>query len=195
MSERKVKTIGITGSMGAGKSTITRLLGQFIPVSDCDAINARLLEPSQEGFEALRKAGLLRLKKDGTVDRQAMADTIFSNPEKKKAVEAILHPLILGKMRQWMRAQDGLCAVEVPLLFEAGLEDEFDAIWTVVCSEKTALHRLEQGRQIPAAEARRRLGTQYPPARKAAGSDEVLTNDGSLNDLDRQIAALLRKYQ
>ncbi len=187
--------LGITGSMGAGKSTLTNLLAKHIPTNDCDAINAKLLEPGQEGYEALKEAGLLFVQADGQIDRQAMANGMFENPQARQQMEAILHPLILKKMEEWIQKQEGLCAVEVPLLFELGLEDRFDAIWTVTCSFETALKRLEQGRHISRSEALRRLALQYPPEQKAQKSDAVLVNDGDREDLETQVKALLAPLQ
>lgn len=183
--------LGITGSMGSGKSTVTKLLANHIPTNDCDAINAKLLEKGEEGYLALQKANLLFTKEDGQIDRKAMADAMFENPITQKKIEAILHPLILKKMRQWAGKQKGLCAIEVPLLFELGLQEEFDAIWTVVCSNSIALERLEKGRHISPQEAKRRLALQYPPQKKAALSSAVINNDQDLEALKKQIETLL----
>lgn len=179
--------------MGSGKSTAASILSEFMPVNDCDAINAWLLEPSHPGYAALQQAGLLKTDAQGALDRQAMADAMFEHPQTRRAVEAILHPLILEQMRIWMKQTPHPCAVEVPLLFELGLEQEFDEIWTVTCSSETALKRLEQGRGICAKEARRRLALQYPPYLKAQQSDAVLENDGTLEQLRRQIEQTLGK--
>ncbi len=184
--------IGITGSMGAGKSTLTKLLAKRIPTNDCDAINAKLLQPGQAGYNALKEAGLLFLQADGQIDRPAMANAMFENPKARQQMESILHPLILQKMQEWIEQQEGLCAVEVPLLFELGLEDHFDAIWTVICSQDVALKRLEQGRHIAKSEALRRLALQYPPQQKAKKSDAVLVNDTDVKALEDQVEILLQ---
>lgn len=185
--------IGLTGSMGSGKSTVRNILSESIPVIDCDSINSRLLETGAAGWRELKENGLLFADETGAINRQTMADAMFSDPKIKKAIETILHRLILEEMRRWMKTQHGLCAVEVPLLFEAGMEDEFDAVWTVVCSEETALSRLESGRHISRAEARRRLALQMDPKSKADRSDAVLINDGPLQALRAQTVELLER--
>lgn len=192
LNPSKPFVLGITGSMGSGKSTVTQNLATRIPTIDCDTINAKLLEPGQEGYCALQKAGLLFVQEDGQINRQAMANAMFENPDARQQMEAILHPLILQKMDEWIQKQEGLCAVEVPLLFELGLEDHFDAIWTVICSQPIALERLEQSRHISKQEALRRLALQYPPEKKAEKSDAILFNDTDLSALEAQIDALFK---
>lgn len=183
--------IAITGSMGSGKSMVRTLLQNRIPTMDCDSINAALLKKEAAGWKALKEAGLLYARESGEIDRQAMADAMFGNPALKVRVESILHRLILSAMQRWIDQQKGLCAVEVPLLFEAGLEKEFDEIWCVMVDQKTALERLEKGRHIGPDEALRRLASQMDPAIKAEKSDAVLYNDGTIADLQAQIDALL----
>lgn len=179
--------------MGSGKSTASALLRKWMPVNDCDAINARLLEPGQAGYLALQNNGLLKTDDLGNLDRQSMADEIFSDPQKRRQVEAILHPLIRKTFKDWMEEQEGLCAVEVPLLFESGMEEDFDEVWTVLAEQNTALARLQSGRNISRKEALRRLALQYPPEKKAAKSDALLYNDKTIADLEAQIEALLMR--
>jgi dephospho-CoA kinase len=77
--------------------------------------------------------------------------------------------------------------VEVPLLFEGGFQNRFDEIWCVVCNEETALKRLEQGRHIPKDEAKARLACQFDVNTKKAGSDYVIDNSGSLQQLEENV--------
>lgn len=185
------KIIGITGSMGSGKSTVRRLLSQKISCIDCDSINASLLEKGAAGYAALKEAGLLCTDENGNPDKKALAQCL-QDPQKKRQMESILHPLILQSMQAWMEKQTGLAAVEVPLLFELQLESCFDDVWTVSVSEKTALQRLQDGRHIPQEEALRRLALQMPASEKEARADFVLYNEGSTQDLQKQIDLRLK---
>lgn len=178
--------VGLTGSMGAGKSAAGSILRKSYPVLDCDQLNRELLEPGQAGFEALLKAGLLPVK-DGQADRQALADAMFSDPAVRRQVEAILHPLILQAMEDWKKEQSGLAFVEVPLLFEAGLQGLFDEVWCVIADQPVALERLEQGRGVDHTEALRRWKNQLDPQTKAAASHYVIENNGSLAELEAQL--------
>ncbi len=177
--------------MGSGKSTAKRILSRRIPTIDCDGINAALLEKNHDGYTELKKAGLLYTDEQGNIDRQAMADAMFENPDKRKRMEQILHPLIVRDLKNWIGEQTDVCAAEVPLLFECSLEHLFDEVWTVVCSTETALCRLESGRNISREEATRRLALQYPVDRKKAASDRVLENDRTEKDLEKIIDGYL----
>lgn len=195
MSETQVKTIGLTGTMGSGKSTVLSLLKEQIPVMDCDSINRELLLPGHAGYLVLEKAGLLLTREDGTADTAAMSARMFSKDgaEYRHQTETILQTLILEQMKAWMQSQTGLCAVEVPLLFELHLETLFDEVWCVTASEETALQHLETGRGISREEALARLAHQSSPQEKIKKSTRVLVNDGTLEDLKQETRQCLQQ--
>ena len=194
VSDSQVRTIGLCGTMGSGKSTVLSILKDRIPAVDCDSINRDLLLPGHEGYNALKKAGLLMTREDGTADAAAMSRKMFSeDPAYKKQVEGILQNLILEKMKSWMKEQKGLCVVEVPLLFELNLQNLFDEIWCVTASEQTALKRLQEGRGISQETALARLRHQTPAESKIARSTRVITNDGTLEELKKLTLDCLKK--
>lgn len=185
--EARQTVIGITGTMGSGKSMAASILKERIPTIDCDAINADLQKPGKAGWKALEKAGFLYVDENGQMDRQKLADVLFEDPSLRKTIEGFLQPLIIEAMDQWIEEQQGLCAVEVPLLFECSLQDHFDQVWTVCCKQDTALQRLQEGRNIQPQEAKRRLALQMEPEQKVKLSDVVLFNDTTPADLQKQI--------
>lgn len=193
--QKKIQTLGITGSMGSGKSAVRQILAQYIPTIDCDGINRELLKKDHEGWSALKQADLFYGDGNGEINKQAMADAMFEDAKIRQKMEAILQPLIIQKMDEWMAQQENLCAVEVPLLFECGLQDHFDQVWTVICEDQIALERLKQGRNIDPLEAKRRLALQYSPQKKAQQSDVVLHNDQDLHALQTQIEQYLQQLQ
>lgn len=196
MSDSTVRTIGLCGTMGSGKSTVLSILKEHIPGTDCDSINRDLLLPGHEGYNALKKAGLLITAEDGTADAAAMSKRMFSeDPAYKKQVESILQSLILKKMKEWMAEQTELCVVEVPLLFELHLQDLFDEVWCVTASQKTALERLQKFRGVSKDTAMARLRHQTSAESKIKQSTRVITNDGDLKDLERKTLHCLQQAQ
>ncbi|MFR9254353.1 MAG: dephospho-CoA kinase [Merdibacter sp.] len=128
-----MKKIALTGVMGAGKSSVIRILKQLdIPVFDCDAINGELLQKGAKGHAALvRTYGDAVLDAQGNIDRSALSDLMFAKG-KKQEVEALLHPLIKQRLLEAMSAcARPLVVAEVPLLFEVGWQDAFDGTWVV----------------------------------------------------------------
>lgn len=177
--------------MGAGKSTAARLLKSYMPVLDLDAVNRHLLDPEQPGWQALHALGWIPFTAAGEIDRKEMANRMFADEERRVQVESILHPMLWKAMEDWTRDKP-VCAVEVPLLYETGSESKFDEVWCVTTDEKLALQRLQNGRGYSRQEAMVRLAHQYPAEEKARRSDLCLHNDGTMEELDRQIRERLK---
>ena len=195
MSEKKVKKIGLTGVMGAGKSSVIQILKEMqIPVFDCDAINRTLLEKGNKGYQALvERYGNRILKADGEIDKKAMSDRMFEMGEKQQ-IEQILHPLIKKELQEQMDACSSTIAVaEVPLLFEIGWQTAFDETWVVACKEELLLQRLKAGRGVDEKEALRRLSAQLPQKEKIALCDVVLYNDADKEALRNSVLQQLAK--
>lgn len=190
-----MKKIGLTGVMGAGKSSVIRVLKELgIPVFDCDAINGELLQKGAEGYAALvRTYGDRLLDAQGNIDRSLLSDLMFAKG-KKQEVEALLHPLIKQRLLQAMAAcQAPLVVAEVPLLFECGWQDAFDETWVVACAQEQILKRLQEGRGIDSAEALRRLAAQLPQKEKIALCDVVLYNDADEEALRKQVLSCVKR--
>lgn len=194
-----MKTIALTGIMGAGKSSVIELLGQMqIMVLDCDAINASLLQKDARGYRALRKKfgdGILNTKQE--IDAKKMSALIFSDPEKKAIAEGILHPMIKEEILRTisMHPKEDIIVVEVPLLFEVHWETAFDEIWVVTCDTKILLQRLRSFRHIDEAEAKRRIAYQMPQEEKCARADVVLHNDKDKSYLKEQILQEIQRIR
>lgn len=196
---KKIRCIGLTGVMGAGKSSVIEILESFhIPVLDCDNINAQLLQKGEAGYRAIKQAFQEDLyDEEDQIDRQKMSALIFQNETKKTLLESILHPLIKQEIKttiQKLRNVD-LVVVEVPLLFEVKWESFFDEIWTVACEEALLLQRLHQFRGIEEAEARRRLAHQMSQEEKIKRSDVVLMNTKDIAYLKEQIIQALQGHK
>lgn len=195
---KHTKRIGLTGIMGAGKSSVIDLLLEFgIPVLDCDKINKELIRKGAKGYEQIIATfGKTLCDVQGELDAKAMSEHIFSNPSEKKRLEGILHPMIKEEIIQRCDACEAACiVVEVPLLFEVHWEEYFDEIWVVTCEQDVLLQRLEQFRHISKKEALKRLSYQMPQEEKCARADVVLHNDQDKAYLKMQIAKQLKRLE
>lgn len=190
----KKKVIGITGSMGSGKSEISRYLSQNYPVLDCDQVNAQLLEKGNAGYEELKKRKLVDFDADGNINKKSMAAFMFSSDQNRKLVESILHPLIFEQMHQWIKKQKSpVVFIEMPILFEIHAQNHFDSIWCVISDLDVALYRLQTYRNFTREQALARLMAQMNPEEKMAQSNIILRNNGTVLQLHHQIDDALRK--
>lgn len=186
--------VGITGGMGCGKSTVARLFeSRGYRRVDSDAIvrDRVLHEPGIK--DALRQRwGAAVFNAAGDVERGAVAERVFKDDEDRRWMEDLVHPRVFAA---WEEAFAGgpahRWAVEVPLLFERGLEKGFDFTVCVALSPDKQLARLEE-RGIPRALAGRRISKQLPLAQKIDRSDFVLWNDGTPVFLEAQVDRVVR---
>jgi dephospho-CoA kinase len=183
--------IGLTGAVAAGKSEALAALGRLGAATlSSDAIVRELL-----GTERVRDLLVARwgeeVAPEGVVDRARVGAIVFARPEELAWLEAVLHPLVGERIVAW---RDGLAAdlpaavVEVPLLFETGLEGLFDATIAVVAPEEV---RAERARARGTAALDERVSRQHPQEEKAARASHVVRNDGSVEELEAALAALL----
>jgi dephospho-CoA kinase len=191
-------SVGLTGNIASGKSTVARLLRQRhgIPCIDADDVARRVVEPGSSALEAIRArfgAGVIR--GDGTLDREALGALIRGDARARAELEAITHPAIYAHIEAWLAAQaaagEPAAVVEASLLVETGQQGRYDLLVVVSCSPAAQVQRLMATRGMPEATARAWLGTQLPAARKEALADLVIRNDGSPAELERAVAAAL----
>jgi len=192
MASRSNLIVGLTGGMGCGKSTVAALFAERgFRRLDADQVVRDELLPSADIANAIRqKLGPAMMSSDGRVRRDKIAEKVFADPAMLAWLEDLLHPRLLARWKEIFAAEEGVAfIVEVPLLFEKGLENWFDSIVCVTTDSATQLRRLEQ-RGVPPEQARQRLVKQLPLARKCELADHVLLNDGSPEFLKEQVNAL-----
>ena len=184
--------VGLTGGMGCGKSTAAAMFADrgFRRLDADQTVRDELL-PGPAVAEAIRaRLGPAMLAADGSVRRDKVAEVVFSDPAALAWLEELLHPRLLARWREVFAQSKGTAfIVEVPLLFEKGLENWFDFTVCVTTDSALQLRRLEQ-RGIPPELARQRLVKQLPLARKCELADHVLLNDGTPDFLREQVNAL-----
>lgn len=187
-------TIGLTGGYATGKSTVAGMLAEAgAAVIDADELAHAAIRRGQPGYdEALAVFGAGILGPDGEIDRSALGRIVFAQPERRKELERIVHPRVIATMRA-LRAREeaagtAVLVFEVPLLFEAGLEKEFDHVWVVAAppSRQIAMAASRGRRTGPEIEAR--IAAQMPMAEKERRADLVIMNDGDRERLRRRVA-------
>ena len=195
-----MKRIGLTGSIGSGKSTVARLLvTRGIPVLDADAV-ARQVSRRSDVLQAVSsQLGAAYVLPDG-LNRAALAQLVFAQPEARAVLNAIIHPAVREEMMR-LEAQleaDGANAVvqDIPLLFENGLEKLFDAVILVDAPLETRVARV-MGRDpsMTRESVLARDAAQMPALEKRARADYVLENDGDEAALEAQLERLLVKLE
>ena len=194
-----MRVVGVTGGIASGKSTVTAMfgaLGALTRSADADA-RAVLADGSPVLAEVLRAFPEARAESGG-VDRAALAAHIFADARARKRLEAIMHPAIIGRMREAIaaaRAADtaGVLVYETPLLFEAGLEDLFDVVVAVFAPADVQAERLQAREQragrppLSDDEITRRLQAQLSSEEKARRTDYVIRTDVPLSDTEAQV--------
>lgn len=181
--------VGLTGNFGMGKSTVLGLfreLGARTLNSDT-LVHEALERPAiiSRITRALGPAVTVRRKGRTAIDKQAMADVIFADSEKRKAAEKIIHPEVIRSVQQHLSAAlvdepSAVIVVEVPLLFEGGYEGHFDMTAVVSCRRDVALKRLAR-KGISREEVLRRMKVQMSMAEKKKRADFVIDNSGPLD--------------
>ena len=195
-SVRPVLMVGLTGGIGSGKSVVTRLLAEHgAVVVDADLIAREVVEPGTEGLaKVVAEFGESMLRPDGTLDRPALGALVFADPAKLSALNAIVHPLIGQRTADLLaQARESGATVlvhDVPLLVESHLADAYDAVVVVAADPQTQLDRLTRLRGMSEQEARQRIAAQAPLADKLAVATHVISNDGPIEELAPQVAAL-----
>ncbi len=182
------KLLGITGTIGSGKSTIGEILqAKGITVVDTDAIVHDLLANS----ESVREKVVARF---GTVDRVELGKLVFSDKKAKADLEAILHPdAIIACRKIADESTAPLVAYLVPLLFEANLEDEYDQIWSVHVDAQKLRERLKLRNGFTDAEIDARLANQLSQEDKASRSHQTIDNSGTIEETQVQVEKLLKE--
>lgn len=193
--------VGLTGGPGSGKSTIARMFqARGAHIIDADEVARAVVQPGRPALEAIAKAfGPGVLNPDGTLNRTALGQIVFSDAEARARLNAIIHPRIFEEEDRLLReleAQDpdGVVVLDAALLIEAGGMDRMDVVVAVDVDEETQLHRLVQKKGLSPSEARARLSAQLPTAQKVALAHHVIRNRDSLEATEAQVEALWAEF-
>lgn len=196
MSNSAKRLIGLTGGIGTGKTTVSNYLADryALPVLDAD-IYAR--EAVTQGSPILQtifqRYGEPVQLPDGELNRGALGDIIFNNPQEKQWLESQIHPFVRDRFTQELRKIPSKTIIlSIPLLFEANLMALVTEIWVVSCDRSQQLSRLQQRNGFTSEQATARINSQMLLADKVAQADLVLQNDAGLAELYAQVDAAIQ---
>jgi dephospho-CoA kinase len=186
--------VGLTGGIGAGKSSVARLLAERgAVVLDADLAARAVVEPGTEGLaEVVAAFGEGVLREDGSLDRAALAAVVFTDEEQRRRLNAIVHP----RVRAWMaervaRVPEGSVVVEdIPLLVEGGGQRLFDFVVVVDADDETRIKRLVGDRGMGEAEARARIAAQATREQRNAVADRIIDNSAGRAELAAAVSEL-----
>lgn len=186
--------VALTGGIASGKTAVSqRMEALGVPIVDTDRIAREVVAPGTPGLAAVTRAfGSDVLGPDGTLDRKALGSRVFRDPESRKRLEQILHPLIEAHARDRIRKLAGApyCVLVVPLLVESGLFPDADLVVVVDVPEALQRKRLRQRERVDDPAIDRILAAQAERAARLARADRVIENTGSLADLNQQVDRL-----
>lgn len=181
--------VGLTGGIGSGKSLAAQFFSQLgALVIDADQLARSAIERGSEGFdEVLLRFGDTVLK-NGDIDRVALGQIVFENPQAKKDLEEIIHPRIRAEFEEAVASLNPgqIMVYEIPLLVETNAADRFDFIITVESDPELRKQRL-RARGMFSSDIEKRMAAQATQEQRRAIADCVLTNDGTEDELLRQV--------
>jgi len=185
-----VKTIGLTGGIGSGKSTVSQLLGELGAfVIDADKVGHEIYLPGKEAWKQVTAAfGQDILAPDQTIDRKKLGAIIFGSDDARKKLNSIVHPLMFKDIDYRIKEKraDGFTkpiVVEAAILIEANWLPLADEVWLVVTNKNAVIERVASQRGLSAKDTETRIASQLSDAERRKYATLVIENDGSLEDL------------
>lgn len=192
--------IGLTGSIGTGKSTIAKMFTEFkIPVIDADVVAREVVKPGEAALEQIHEAfGDGVIQADGTLDRKTLGAIVFADEGKRLILNQIIHPAIRKRMEEKQQAlidrKEACIVVDIPLLFENKLTNTVDKVLVVYVDEAEQLRRIVARDGITADDAARRMASQISIEEKVKLADGIIDNTGTPAASFAQLEHLLREW-
>jgi len=175
------RVIGLTGGIACGKTNLSNALRSHgVTVIDADEISRALTREGGEALSAIRAAFGDGVFQGGALDRRALGRAVFGNEANMQRLNGILHPMIFARIREQIAdAEEENVVLDVPLLYETGLDAWCDEVWCAYATQKEQLQRLMKRDGLTRAEAMRRIRSQMPAREKARRAKQVIRTDGS----------------
>lgn len=195
-----MRRIALTGGIATGKSYVTsRLRARGVPVVDADLLAREAVAPGSDGLAAVvERFGDGVLEPDGTLNRARLGEIVFRDKQARRDLEAIIHPYVRRRINQFfdeLPPQQPFGVADIPLLYETGRQPQFDKVIVVATSRERQIERIMSRNSLPREEAERRVAAQLPIDAKVALADYVIRTDGTHEETDRQVEALVAQLR
>ncbi len=191
--------IGLTGGIGTGKTEVSRLLAQLgATVINADQVGHEAYTPHSEAWqEVVRTFGEDILQDSGEIDRRKLGCIVFADPERLATLNGIMHPRMAAIVREKLEVLESqgtdVAVVEAAVLFEAGWDALVGEVWTTESLVDTVVERLQQRNGFAPEEIRKRIASQMPSEDRARRAEEVIENDGELEDLETAVREVWKR--
>lgn len=191
---------GLTGGIGSGKSAVATLLQNAgMPVVGADDLARDVVAPGTPGLAAIcNLLGNDILDSKGQLDRASVARQVFSDPNKRKQLEEIIHPRVRSafqsRKQELARLGHQVLVYEIPLLYETNSQDDFDGVIVITAPIRQRIERIKKRDQLEEQEINRRMGAQVSDAEKRKRANYVIENDGSMEALASKVQDLIQSY-
>jgi len=196
-----MRTVGLTGGIASGKSAVSRLLAEKgFSVIDADQVARDIVRPGSNCYRAIiERFGTDILEKNESINRKKLGSIVFADTRARKDLEAITHPVI--RTRIWKLIHDletagvEMVFVEAALLVETGMYKDYDVLVVVGAAPEVQIQRIMRRDGLSPEEAQRRIASQLSVEKKCELADYVIANDGSLDELEAHVMALIHYLQ
>ncbi len=191
-----IRKIALTGGIATGKSYVAnRLRESGVLLVDADVLAREVVASGTPGLAAVRQRfGPDAVRRDGTMDRVRIGQIVFKDKRARQDLEAIIHPAVQRAIDQFFASlpkRTPFAVADIPLLFETGREGQFTSVVVVACPRPMQLERMMIRNKLSKEDAERRLAAQLPIDQKVARATYVIRTDGSFDETDAQVKALI----
>jgi dephospho-CoA kinase len=195
-----IRKVALTGGIATGKSYVAnRLRDAGVAIVDADVLSREVVSPGSPALAAIRKRfGPDAVRRDGTMDRIRVGQIVFKDKRARLDLEAIIHPAVIKAINDFFNTlpkRTPFAVADIPLVFETGREKEFDAIVVVACPREMQLERVMERNKLSREDAERRLNAQLPIDQKVKKATHVIRTDGTFDETNAQVDALIEKLK
>lgn len=194
-----MKRVGLTGGIATGKSHVRAVFEALgVPTIDADVLAHEAVAPGSPGFEAVKaRFGPDVVDSRGAIDRRKLGHLVFADAQARRDLEAIIHPGVVAAIERWFSSLDAqahpFAIADVPLLYEASREQDYDVVIVTACELPTQIRRVMARDGITEADARQRIAAQLPIEEKVRRADHVIRTDGLLASTNAQVHEVYKR--